>query len=158
MAVEVAGILVVKVVNGDRKILYMKRSSTDDKYPGMWSIVAETREEKDKSIDETAIRGLEEETGLKRKKEELIKIAEFGDEIIVKGKSIAIKVTLYATRMREGEEIRLSEEADAYRFYNKKELQAIPNARDGNFTPTDKKIINEYLQRALDALEQKVKV
>ncbi|MGC9037309.1 MAG: NUDIX hydrolase [Candidatus Micrarchaeia archaeon] len=147
---QVAGVV---VINNSHEVLFLKRSQKDDKYPGLWNIVAGTKEPGE-SIEETARRELEEETGLSAAKGTFSKLVEFDHFIELPSKKIPMHVTLFVFFAGD-EPIRLSEEHSAARFIPIQDLPIIAASRGGEFTPTDV-LIMEMLGQWLLLAKQKV--
>ena len=59
-------------VNSHSKILVIKRSPTDEAHPKAWDLPGGHIDDEDKSIEDGALRELEEETGLKSSAKDLI--------------------------------------------------------------------------------------
>ncbi|MBI2619895.1 MAG: NUDIX domain-containing protein [Ignavibacteriales bacterium] len=60
---RIVEICVFKIVDGDPLYLILKRTQTDELYPGIWQIVTGVVEEGEHTV-QAALRELEEETGL----------------------------------------------------------------------------------------------
>jgi ADP-ribose pyrophosphatase YjhB (NUDIX family) len=62
---EAAAGVVRRLVDGEEMVLIVKKIEDGSLLSGQWSLVGETREIGDKSLEDTIVRGIEEETGVR---------------------------------------------------------------------------------------------
>lgn len=110
----------VIVVDQNKKIFIQKRSQTKDKYASYWNLSAAGHVESGNSYEQTAVKELEEEVGIKVKIKDLIEIGKFLQR--AKTETEMFKVFLVRNNgpfKLNKKEVELGQWIDLYEFGNK---------------------------------------
>ena len=111
------------VITWDRKILLEKRRDCD-----LWGLVG-GGVKKGEHQDQAMVREIREELGLKVKREDLKKLAVYGEPGRIAayqdGSILRMVIVVYGLQLKDKPELRISEESQQLRFFGKEELKNI---------------------------------